>query len=1495
MADLNPKHKISTAPFLTGKATPEGNASSGNSKDNSSQLASEALGQVNKQLFSFVSDSLDKTLKGLMDSGTVEFEKLAQAVYSSVLEILNSKVADGTLAETLMDKVGLDGTSDDGVQGQIKTALQDTFAQFRKDKAEVFMLLAGSLEHIKKLQQLRQKTYDDQVNAEKENEQLWAEMEERTKSESKWYEKAFQTLTGGSSIKKQMASGGGGSSLTGKFSAGGACSYVVFIPIQQGAQGAQAQSKAQATATAAAATMSSAGLKSSEKKKSSSSSSSSSAKQGLGSRVKQVLSSGTRMVGTAIAKGAKWVAADMAQGLSKTAQGAASAIGKGVGAMGKSMEKIPYVGKVFGSVLGRLGKGIGSIGKAFGRMSNRLQRVKQKALNDIKKSFKDFKKAISKLGGGGISLKSRLRKMVTIYRKFGFKGVFTAIGRSIRKFTAKIRIGGMARKAMSKVKGLNKQLKLPTPKFNWKPRWGNASVKKQSLEIIKGMFDRAVGLMKGSTQTAWSWIGNIMNTICGGMTNLISTLATRISIISVVGLRGIFKALLSPAVLVPIGVSLLFIFRDQIFGWLKNFTISSIGAIFKTISRIGHTAWNTLKTAWSWLKPIGSWIARQMNPKIPWSIAWLLDSTAGWIYLKVMKTWRMIKYYFVKMFMSVGGFITGGGAAGAVLLGMAAGGWPWPMYGAMIYRGIALAVKGIIWTIKKTVRSYLGLVLCWVPGFIFRRIMNILGLDGVEPIWNAVKSSPKTLEDALTKQKDTNDTVVKLTANLSAANNINASLREVGLPDLDKFNKQVEQRSNESNEQLNKFTEFIKDAALVLTDPNKAPGISPTFYGSSEVTEALLSVFFFRDPMTGQIHSLIPKSNIPAVIQSIQDLVIEAAEQNDAHALAQANTDVLNYFDYMNRGRSTVLGNLLTKYQNFIDKLGKAEASEQRRIAKEFTEGMKNGDHLLSAMSAFTSDMRVKAGEDVHAEQQEINPSGNVGKGAVGSAGGMRLLGAGAKGAGEAIQKAKSAAPGQRMDALGAFTLSQKEITGKSAPTAAQQKAQADKAASWKKYLQDRQAAFAGGASREEVKKLGLGMDWKEWSAQYDKSHPPTPDVKIAAGSASSPAAQVKKKIELPQIKLSPPKQLVKISLPGLTRDVRENTNEFKLFKMGESASGKLKAEERKVKDAAYKKYLQERQELFKQGKTREEVKALGYGMDWREWSQKYDAEQEASKKKEEEAAKAQEAAEAAQDQQEVEADKQENKPAAEEDSPIPEIKMPEEFAPILEEADKLYNEVRMSFVGLDTLSIVKDMKLTKGDGSEEEIGEQEEEKGDSKWSFRSLFGKIKEKFETIKGSILGKSSKDDKEKEEKLKTVADMMTPEAAEESLSVQDNVSEQEMNYASQGISLVSEAQWVSATEAHKLEEKIIRNAKTVRDIIEGLTVMGDNLENAKVDLNQSILHLKKHPIVNVIPVQGPSQAEAIAKSAENTGSQTMVTENEEVFISGETQIYDPLPAI
>ena len=1141
---------------------------------------------------------------------------------------------------------------------------------------------------------------------------------------------------------------------------------------------------------------------------------------------------------------------------SKTAHITDKGVQQGVGSVANVARTA--VGKTMNAMLGKLSSGILSMSKSFSRLHGKSAKDRKAANARLEKTLKRFQSLANRAAGG--SFKKMLGRVTTVYRKFGLRGVFTMIGRRLKRLAMKLILDRLGDRAMSKIKKLKRPLNLKLPKFKFKSKYGSPEVKRQSDEVIHGMYAKAIGIKKDSTEEGYSWIGNIMNTVCGGMTKMLSSISMRVGAIAVNGIAGIFKALLNPMFLIPVTAVTMYIFRDQIYEWVTNITAGSFTGIFRSLADIGNDFIDLFKTVGPIVTVMGKWLWRQTNPKAKWSIAWFLDSSAGWLFTTVYSWYWSIKKWVLKL--------APGKSGGAFLLGMALGGYPWPLYGAMIYQAVKWLVKKMLYAYKKKVRTLLGIYLCWMPNFLFRKLLKVLGLSDVEPIWaDITKSSPKTLEDVLAKQGEVNDMVNKLTVSLAADQNINPALAEVGIPNLKVFNSQVERRIKKSNSEVEKYNSFLSDAAGILTDSTKAPGLSPDFYNSPQLAQALLSVFFFQDPLTGQIMSMIPKANIADVVKSIQDMVIEAVGKNSADALADVNRSVLSYFDYMNRGRSTVVGNITNSYQQYLLKMGKAQGAEQQRLAQELASGIKDKTFATDALSHFISDLRVKADETSSAEQIQIRNEGTISGLDATATGVNKIAQASAKDAMAAIDLSRRTGDASRK--LGAFTFTPAELGKKAKGT----RPTADKAKAWESYQMKRDALKKQGLDDEAIAKAGYGMDYKEWSEKYDKANPP--------GSSRRGPAQVKPaKVVLPRLQFSHPSKLTKIRLPGITRDITSGTMEFKLY----SSALKSVFKERTSKNAniakAWEQYQMKRSALVARGKTPEELKEMGYDMSYSEWLKKFTDEQEQQKELDKLVAAKETDLEHATEKDEAELDSGIPGPnsspeeVAKASQPMSEDHIPNEYIPLVKQINGLYSAVKNAFVGFDTLSLIPELAIVKNSKGKTELDGDEKTK--ERWSFRGVFNKLRDGFDKVKDTIVGVSDRIDEEKDNRLKYIADMMGE--GPEDMVFRQSPSDTAALYDGAGVALVSDTQWVSAKEAHELENRIFRNAQSVREIIEGLNVMGGNLDSAKTDLSRNIENLKRHPntrSVSLPPVVVPGGLQ--------------------VVVPDERPEYDPLPAL
>lgn len=1190
----------------------------------------------------------------------------------------------------------------------------------------------------------------------------------------------------------------------------------------------------------------------------------------VGRRIKRAVIRVAGRVGKAMWNVGKKITAAAYNATAKATVAVTRGIGKGLTKAGQAAAKIPYVGPILGPILMGLGVGITAMSKALRVAFKAVGRAAKAAARVVEKAFAQFMKKLTKDQNKVKGATSHLAGLGEAFKKFGFKGFFTQLGRAIKSWTSKWIINGFAKRAMSGIDSIRKKgLNLKEPVLKLKSKWGNSKIKKESNAFLHNIYMSSVRAVKGALRTSFAWVSSIMHTMGEGMTKMLSTLGERIATVGTVGLKGFLKALFSPAFLIPIGIILLIVFRKHVFGWLKKLGNITFRGIFQSVKWVGDKMWRVVKTVGSFVGTIGGWLWRQSNPNKPWTIAWFMK----WGYKLVVRFIIGVKKWFMDLVPK--------GKGRAFMLGMALGGYPWPLYGAMIYGAIKnVAIRFTNW-IRRALRTYLGIIWCWMPNILFNKLIKLLGLADVSPI--GVKQAP-TLDDALRRHEDNESKVDKLTVNLSAANYINPVFKEVGLPDLNVFNKSVGSRLQSNKDIIEKYADFVKNAADVLTDRNKAPGISPTFYGSPQITEALLSVFFFRDPLTGQVVSVIPKQNIPGVVMQIQKVVLDAAAKNDAGALAQANTDVLAYFDYMNRGRSRIVANIAHKYENFIDRLASVEGVAQRKLAEDFTSKLQKGDFAATAIGDFALDMAVKTGEATATDmkQAQLSGTGETVRGSVRTKGATSLIKASSIGTPEPVKAAGVGKTGGGQSRIKDFLFTGNELKGaRFAGGSDKMEAISAKREAWKKYTAERTALIKQGKSKDELIAAGYGMAFNEWSEQYDKQKRKElqGDLKKADKAADQakgklPVVKIEgpkiPKIVLPQVQFKRPAKQVKISLPGLTREVQEGTRPFDLYDIAIKQTSKEREFKIAAKKAAWKKYSSERTALIKQGKSGDELVRLGYGMAFNEWSAKYEAEQQ-EKEKAEEAKKGQ--TEQQQEAAEKQAEDRVQEVAQSTDAVKP-PKQPGHFDKLITQINKLHTDLKFAFDGLTAASVLPDLAIVKGNGKLESLRGKKKE---TKKPFRNWLSALEAKAAKIKESI-GLDKDKDIQAHVKIKSTADMMAPSPKEEDLAPKESAKEQENLYKSAGVSLVSEAQWVSAQDAHKLEERIISNAKSVRDIIEGLRVMGKNLDNAKLDLQATMEDIKKHPVGNLV-----------------TLPPTTVPAPLQINIPDQQPEYDPLPPL
>ena len=77
---------------------------------------------MNKQLYDFIANAVQTNLSNIVQSGTVEFEKLSQQVYSNIVDIVEGKMKDGDIADAMIENLDI-------YNGGVKPAEGETTTQ----------------------------------------------------------------------------------------------------------------------------------------------------------------------------------------------------------------------------------------------------------------------------------------------------------------------------------------------------------------------------------------------------------------------------------------------------------------------------------------------------------------------------------------------------------------------------------------------------------------------------------------------------------------------------------------------------------------------------------------------------------------------------------------------------------------------------------------------------------------------------------------------------------------------------------------------------------------------------------------------------------------------------------------------------------------------------------------------------------------------------------------------------------------------------------------------------------------------------------------------------------------------------------------------------------------------------------------------------------------------------------------------------------------------
>ena len=1183
------------------------------------------------------------------------------------------------------------------------------------------------------------------------------------------------------------------------------------------------------------------------------------------------------------------------RGVTKAIVKVTAGIGKGFRALGNAAIKIPYVGFILGPILMGIGTGFTATSRFLRAAFKTIGKIANSVVNAIEKAVKSLSKVISKS-------RSVLKKVNDSKPNLGsIKAFFTNFGRIIKAWTSKWFFSAYTKQVERAADSFNYKPKLP--QFKWKAKFGDKNIRKRAEGIIRSIYDSSINMTVNATRSGFEWIRTITKTLSNSLSGILSSIGQRMAILGTVGFKGFLKSLFSWKVLLPLGILIFFLFRKKLIPWIKNKAKNFI----KNIATIGKKVYGGMKSAFKWTMSVGGkilrWLGRNTDPNNKSGFGYWLTKGITFI--------GKIIFGMMKAFLKASSWL----GVSPFTVGMAVAGFWGPAAGQAIYGGIKRLIQW--WfniNVKLPIKMALSLLLpkSFMGIEIRDRVLGWLGL-GPEP----KDQEPRDLNKAVDELSERTITPInKIMASGKGAEIVNPKLKAAGLPGLTTLVGNVKKNIRANNSMIQAFSTFIKTASSHLLDINHVAQFTAKFYGSEEVTRALLSVFFFNDPITGHVISLIPKSSIPNVVKDIQKKVMDA--KDNPKKLVQVNRNVLTYFDYMNVGRSVVIDKIQKQFGDRIEELSKATPQKAKQLAAQLATDAKEHNMVRDAMASFQTDIAAKISgkgtkDEITAKRKSVE-GGNVFNHGV-----TDLLKAGGGLDNKEIKKRKKA--GKDVIDKEDFNknwvvqvpkgIKPGDISVGSMVTEkpSSSKPKDEQGNAWVEYKRKTRQMVAAGKTYQEIKAAGLGKSYTEWLATYEKDKgvpkvEPQPkqqttkkvgDVKIptvatqktSATDVSEPHEEsdippktslstinVKlptvakgktqtvsvSKAKLPQINLPkitlPQSKPVRIKLPGLTRDIKEGTEAHKLYNLGTVAPKKrgarggahlTKTEQGNQKDNAWVEYKKKTREMIAAGKTYQEIKAAGYGMRYGEWSKHYNAHKA--------------------DKELESSETNDVKTNSKEGTKIVDVGIAPKKKPSMD-------GVTSSIL----LGIENKQKNIADDISKLDIGVAL-----GKPKLPKAFTGVGKKKTTIAAlgpiklpEIESKPIKDDLSPGKSGIPKLDRLMVEAPKEK-QLLPQVQLRNEDLERQGVSLMSDLQWVSAKEAHQMEQRLISNAKDIREIIHGLNIMGDNLENAKTDLSSRMEEEKENlqgQVINLPPTVIPSQVS---------------------FVVPDMKDYDPLPAL
>ena len=458
---------------------------------------------------------------------------------------------------------------------------------------------------------------------------------------------------------------------------------------------------------------------------------------------------------------------------------------------------------------------------------------------------------------------------------------------------------------------------------------------------------------------------------------------------------GVFKKVLCNPITIALLVGGLFFFLWKWLGPKLTGGIQGIkDSIVKPLVSFAKGALNFLIGTWEVLKAVGSfifrWVERITNP----------EGFIAKFIIFVVKTFMAIKKGIKKLMKATGKndidvlcmFLSGDllGILFNALAGIMVKLWQWLKttklisfvmgivksvlaIGKLIFNLGTLVIRTIAGAVWQLVRGNFGgvidaIVKPWKD--IWQQIKDVFSFKAFREEMNVETLVANPMEKNAEQAKNTNISVRNLKLkgagkseeNLAIFNKLQAELGQAQYGDLLPRIQKMNRLYQENAKQVSAYDEFLTSTwEIGQAGDDVAQQLLRQMLESPEISQKLLSVFFFYNPQTGKTEMLRPSAYIGQFLDNIRNMM--ADENRDD---SKAFKTIIEAFDQLNKERSHIVNNQgeviadfaekLSKYDKDTDKDG-SQKNEIGEIIKTFNKG-----DLFSAATAKSSFEQMAAG-----------------------------------------------------------------------------------------------------------------------------------------------------------------------------------------------------------------------------------------------------------------------------------------------------------------------------------------------------------------------------------------------------------------------------------------------------------------------------------------------------------------------------------------------------